>query len=140
LVQRVRAASQFVLSALKPFIVACVYSLIGASIFMLLEADDNRRVKVERAKARLAARRELMFELVRAQLRLTLRFNVLFYETHPQYVDKRLYAALLRYEQSIGLDAPQFNYSKIESDWDIWNGLLYAGTIYTTIGEFLTLI
>lgn len=65
------------------------------------------------------------------------RFNVLFYETHPQYVDERLYDALQRYEGRIGLPEPQVNYSLIESEWDIWNGLLYCGTVYTTIGSIL---
>lgn len=53
-----------ILKALKPFIVAFVYSLIGAAIFISLEAENDRIRKVDKAKNRIFARRELMYELV----------------------------------------------------------------------------
>ena len=53
---------------LKPFIVAIVYSLLGAFIFIHLERGDDIERKVAAARERLIARRNFMLKCVFALL------------------------------------------------------------------------
>ena len=56
------AVLKAILAALKPFIVAIVYSLLGAFIFIQLERDNDIDRKVAAARERLIARRNFMLQ------------------------------------------------------------------------------
>lgn len=46
------------------------------------------------------------------------------------FLSHRLKSAIERYDKVMG-----FANAKPAKKWDMWGGLYYAGTIYTTIGE-----
>ncbi len=46
---------------LKRFVVATVYSIFGALIFIHFEGDNDRLVKIDEMRVRMNARRELLY-------------------------------------------------------------------------------
>ncbi|CAI5451342.1 unnamed protein product [Caenorhabditis angaria] len=110
---------------LAKILVLLLYSFFGAAIFILLEADNEKQMKDDETlkilRASLASKTEFIYKI--QQL-----YNETLYGS--SFADAKIRRVLSEYDSQMGIKIDNSYTPK----WDIWGGLYYSGTIYTTIG------
>uniref|UniRef100_A0A7I4YYT9 Ion channel n=1 Tax=Haemonchus contortus TaxID=6289 RepID=A0A7I4YYT9_HAECO len=101
-----------------------LYSLAGALVFCGLESGTEDLKNEEETKS-------LIRQSVAAKKDLVERIHVIFTEANAQFFNEtELRKAIDKYDESMSIKPV----IQKEKRWDLWGGLYYAGTIYTTIG------
>lgn len=103
--------------SLTPFLIVFIYSLIGAGMFIALERSyDLEKRSLKQAEIETARNSTIAIIL-----------NLTSPSTN---MDIYLMEAIIAHEEAVG-----FSHSE-DTVWTFWNAILYAGTIYTTIGKY----
>ncbi|CAD6186828.1 unnamed protein product [Caenorhabditis auriculariae] len=107
------------------FVFLLCYSLFGAFVFVLLEAEHERSSNDETSM-------KLVRQSVAAKNFFVERVQSMYFQRSNQsdFYEAQLRKALVDYDQAMGISRR----SEVLPKWDIWGGLYYAGTIFTTIG------
>uniref|UniRef100_A0AC35U888 Ion_trans_2 domain-containing protein n=1 Tax=Rhabditophanes sp. KR3021 TaxID=114890 RepID=A0AC35U888_9BILA len=108
---------KLILDKSKLLIIIIIYSIIGALIFMYMETPSDLEGKKEAYQFHLVARDNLLFNLQR------------IHGDGKEDRDFRWKEAILEFEASLNINIPE-----LETVWTFWMAILYAGTVYTTIG------
>uniref|UniRef100_A0A1I7XIH3 Ion_trans_2 domain-containing protein n=1 Tax=Heterorhabditis bacteriophora TaxID=37862 RepID=A0A1I7XIH3_HETBA len=106
------------------FIVLLLYSIIGALIFCGLESGHEQ--VMNEGKNRDDVRRSVAAKKIFIDRVQFLYFQI---PNASDFYETKLRIALDQYDTLMGIK-PVLNQAR---KWDIWGGLYYAGTIYTTI-------
>ncbi|KAE9551480.1 hypothetical protein FO519_005300, partial [Halicephalobus sp. NKZ332] len=101
----------------KTFWFVVIYSVIGALLFMYIETPGDVESRIEQRQYHLMARDVLAFNI--RQIHDSKRLDA-------EYEIKQ---AIIQFEENLGISMPSE-----ETAWTFWMSILYAGTIYTTIG------
>lgn len=119
--------TQYGLSHLIPLILLIAYTLIGGWIYFWIEHDAEIQEKTSKLK-------ELRDSIGKLRHDLYLNLEAVIMNPNTSRINKLNYTkmAIEWYEEQlqIGVDSSLETYN-----WDIWNSMFFASTIFTTIGN-----
>ncbi|KAI1715735.1 ion channel domain-containing protein [Ditylenchus destructor] len=110
------------LGATKLFWIIVLYSIFGALLFIWLESPIDLAIKKEAFEYHVVARDTLLFKIK----------NI--YIGNYLEKDQHLKTAIMEFEANAGFEVPPVTIQEIETSWTFWTAVLYAATIYTTVG------
>uniref|UniRef100_A0A7E4UUM8 Ion_trans_2 domain-containing protein n=1 Tax=Panagrellus redivivus TaxID=6233 RepID=A0A7E4UUM8_PANRE len=102
----------------KFFWIISIYSVLGALLFMWLEVPTDLKSKEEQKDFHLVSRDSLLFKIKQ------------IHNENMGDMEYKWKQAILQFEENMGLEVPDPE----STAWTFWMAILYAGTIYTTIG------
>lgn len=116
-------------------VILLLYSILGAAIFYQIEAPNDKIQRDDFQQHRTSGRRRLIAEKIFPKIfNNTDQFLIFLDQQSSDEIYQIVETEIILYEETLGL-----RYSHQAIQWDFWNAMLYAGTIYTTIGDIFYL-